>query len=442
MKNLTFNFYQYVSLNVLGMIGLSCYILADTFFVAQALGATGLAALNFSLSVFSIMQGLGLMIGIGGGADFSLRQHETNDTKHASAFVHSLILGACASFIFVMIALFFTGPLSTLLGADEVTLPLTKTYLSTVLSFSPFFILNNILVAFTRNDHNPRLPMIAMLVSSLSNVILDYLFIFPLSMGIFGAALATGLSPIISLCILSFHFTRKKNTFHLTRCKIRISKIFTILSLGFSSFIGELASAISLITFNLIILKINGNTGVAAYGIIANIAFIATAVFTGIAQGIQPLASKCYGKKELLSVRLVLRYALVTTFIFFVAIYACLFFFSGTIVAVFNSEKNLLLAEIANEGVRIYFIGYLFAGINIVSAAFLSAIAHYKQAMILSLARSCILLVPMVFLLSLLSGMEGVWFSFVLTELLVFLLNALFLHRVSKTFTITPAEIA
>lgn len=116
-------------------------------------------------------------------------------------------------------------------------------------------------------------------------------------MGIFGAAFATALSPIISLCILSIHFIKKKQSFHIVKAKVIFADIRRIIALGFSSFIGELASAISLITFNLIILKLEGNMGVSAYGIVANVALIAIAIFVGISQGIQPLVSKYYGKK-------------------------------------------------------------------------------------------------------------------------------------------------
>lgn len=419
MNKLKADFTRYVSLNVAGMIGMSCYILADTFFVAKALGAVGLAALNFSISVFSLMQGVGLMLGIGGATDFSIHAQERDHDDDHSSFVHALILGGAVSLVFLAVAFFFTAPLGSLLGADEATLPLTKTYLSVVLAFAPFFILNHILLAFVRNDKNPRLSMTAMLVSSFSNIVLDYLFMFPLSMGMAGAALATGLSPVISLCILSAHFIRKKHSFHLRRCAFRFKTSLRIASLGISAFIGELASAISLIVFNLIILNLAGNTGVAAYGVVANIALIATAIFVGVSQGIQPLASKYYAQGDSLSVRFILHHALGLALLLAAGLYALVFFFAGPIVSLFNSEGNAQLAALAERGIRLYFPGYLFAGLNIVAAAFLSATTHAAKGMLVALFRSCIILVPLVFLLSVLFGMPGVWLSFPCTELAV-----------------------
>lgn len=417
MKNLGKNFMRYVSLNVMGMIGLSCYILADTFFVAQALGTLGLAALNFSIVIFTAMNGIGLMIGIGGSIDFSMRRIASEGAGNRS-FVHSLVIGAGFAAVLVVVGVFFDRPLAALLGADAQTLPMTQTYLQTALCFAPLFILNNIMVAFVRNDHNPKLAMIAMLVSSLSNVALDYLFMFPLGMGMFGAAFATGLSPLVSLAILSLHI-RKPHGFHLTKCKIKARRILQILSFGFSSFIGEMASAIALFAFNLIILRIEGNVGVAAYGVIANVAIIVTAIFTGVAQGTQPLATQCFAEGNQADTKKVLRYCLTASIALAFALYALIFLCTDQIVAFFNSEQNKTLASIAAQGVKIYFVGYFFAGINIVAAAFLSSIAKASQAMLISLLRSSIVLIPAVLGLSAWLGMTGVWLSFVATEAIV-----------------------
>lgn len=432
MEKLKVKFMKYVSLNVMGMIGISCYILADTLFVSKALGTVGLASLNFSIPVFSIIQGIGLMIGIGGATDYSI--NEQQKISNNTSFTQSLYLGGIMSIIFVLLGVFFAKDLSTLLGADDTTLLLTKTYLTTIMLFAPFFICNNILLAFIRNDNNPKLSMIAMLTSSLANIILDYVFMFPFSMGIFGAALATSLSPIISLCILSIHFTQRNQNIYFVKSKILFSKIYHIMTLGLSSLIGELTSAISLITFNLIILRIDGNTGVAAYGIVANVALIATSIFTGISQGIQPLSSEYYGRGDMTLVNRILRYSMTTTIIFAVLIYTIVCIFTNQIVDIFNSEQNMKLMMIASQGMKIYFLGYLFAGINIVSSAFFSSISKAKQGMIISILRSALILIPAVLLLSIFFKMDGIWYSFVITELVVFAINSMFLIKMRSQY--------
>ncbi len=422
-------FSKYVSLNVLGMMGLSCYILADTFFVARALGADGLTALNFCISIFSILQGFGLMIGIGGGTRYAILKSNGQNREAGKAFMHALAIGAVVAVFFVVCALFFTVPLLRLLGADEVTMPLARIYLTTVLCFAPFFLLDNILIAFVRNDNNPKLAMTAMLVSSFSNILLDYFFIFPLSMGMFGAAFATGLSPVIGVGILLLHFQKGKNNFGLTGCRIYVQEAGRILFLGISSFIGELSSAIALITFNLVILGLEGNVGVAAYGIVANIALIAVAVFTGVAQGIQPLTSREHGRGNKKLAGQIVRYAFVLSFFLAAVIYGTVSGGTKEIVGAFNSEGNLLLEALAMKGIKIYFVGFFFAGMNIIGAAFFSAIAKPGTALVIALMRSLILAVPMVLGLSRVWQMDGVWMSFVFTEVIVMIVNIYFIGK-------------
>jgi putative MATE family efflux protein len=415
-NNIFGKFVKYVSLNILGMIGLSCYILADTFFVSKALGATGLAALNFSISIYSVIHGTGLMIGIGGATRYSILKSQNEDRKANVVYSSCMKLGILLGAIFAVIGIFGSKYLALLLGADLSTLPLTKTYLTTILCFAPFFIVNNILLAFVRNDNNPKLSMIAVLTGSFSNIILDYIFMFPLGMGMLGAAFATGLAPIIGIGIMSIHFIKGKNNFRLIKNKLRWSSICDISSLGLSAFISEVSSAIVLITFNLVILRLKGNLGVASYGIVANIALVGVSMFTGIAQGIQPLVSKGYGLDNRVVLKKVLKYALITSLSIAALIYFTVFYNADTIIGIFNSEQNLEIALIAKTGLRIYFLGFIFAGINIVIAMYLSATENAKDAFIISIARGCVIIVPLVLLLSSILKMTGIWLAFVLTE--------------------------
>ncbi len=415
-KNILKNFVKYVSLNILGMIGLSCYILADTFFISKALGATGIAALNFSISIYSIIHGTGLMIGIGGSTRYSILRSQNDDKKANAVYSTSLMLGILFGLFFLIIGVFGSKALALLLGADITTLPMTRTYLTTILCFAPFFIMNNVLLAFVRNDNNPKLSMIAMLTGSFSNVILDYIFMFPLGMGMFGAAFATGLAPIISIGILSIHFIKGKNNFSFIKNRISWSSVRDILSLGLSAFITEVSSAVVLIAFNLIIINLKGNLGVASYGIVANLSLVGISIFTGIAQGIQPLVSKGYGIGNKLVLKKVMKYALITSISIALLIYIIVFYNADSIIGIFNSEQSLDIAELAKAGLRIYFIGFFFAGINIIIAMYLSATESAIDAFILSIARGCIVIVPMVIVLSIILKMTGVWLAFVLTE--------------------------
>ena len=337
------DFIKYASLNVLGMIGLSCYILADTFFISKGLGAEGLTALNLAIPVYSFIHGSGLMIGMGGGTRYSILKSQNRQKDMNQVFTNAAVAFLLPA-LFFCAGLFFSAPLTHLLGANETVFEMTQTYLRVILFFAPAFMLNNLLLCFVRNDGAPQLSMLAMLMGSFSNILLDYIFIFPCKMGIFGAVLATGFAPLISILILSTFFFQKKNHFHLEKCRISSGLIRHICSDGLPSLITELSSGIVIIIFNMIILNLQGNTGVAAYGIIANISLVVISVYTGIAQGIQPILSSSYGKGDRTAVHSILRYALITMLAISVLVYLGIFFGAEQITAIFTA-KNVLLQQ-------------------------------------------------------------------------------------------------
>ena len=417
------DFARYTILSVLGTLGVSCYILADTFFVSKGLGTSGLAALNLAIPIYNFIHGTGLMLGMGGATKFSICKSQNQYKEVHRIYTHTIILAVIFSIIFMFFGLFGTHYLAILLGADINTLEMTKTYLFWLLIFAPAFILNDVLLCFVRNDGSPQLSMIAMLVGSFSNIILDYIFIFPMKLGIFGAIFATGLSPLISIIIMGLHWIRKKNTFSIVKTKIQANIIKQQLSLGFPSLVAQLSSGIVMITFNTIILQLAGNIGVAAYGIIANISLVIVAVYTGIAQGVQPLISTFYGRGNHQQARTMLRYAIITMLVVSFIVYLLIYIFAQPITAVFNSEGNIELQYIAVKGLRLYFTSIAFVGYNIILATFFTSIEKAFPAHILSILRGLILIIPMAFLMSSLWQMTGIWLTYPLTELLVALLG-------------------
>lgn len=415
------------------MIGLSCYILADTFFIAQGIGSDGLTALNLALPVYSLINGLGLMIGMGGATRYSIAAGSGNSKIQKEVFTLSFCFTLFLSFFFVLAGIFLPFRLASLMGADASILPMCGTYLRVLMVFTPMFMINNLLVCFVRNDGNPHLSTIAMLIGSFSNIVLDYIFVFPLQMGIQGAALATGAAPVISILLISRHMLQKKNHFHFAHVTLHIRKFFDISLLGISSLISELSSGIVMLVFNMLILKSSGNLGVAAYGIIANIALVLISIFTGIAQGIQPVLSLNYGRNETNNIRSVRRYSLAASVLFALLSYAVTSFFASPIAEVFNKDHDPALTAMAVHGLRIYFTAFLFIGINIITASYLSSIDQPLQGFVISLLRGFILVVPIAFLLSTLFGLTGIWMTLPIAEALVCIISFCFIFRSSKS---------
>ncbi len=415
-------FFKYVSLNVLSMTGLSCYILADTYFISAGVGSDGIAALNLVLPAYSLLNGLGLMVGMGGATRYSILRGEGRNREANQVFTHAVGIALLLGILFTAVGFLFSWEIAGALGAFGQVRELASVYLRTLLAFSLLFLFNNLLVCFIRNDGQPNLSMAAMLVGCLSNVVLDYVFIFPLRMGMFGAALATCVAPCVGIFISSTHFIRRKNHFRLVRCPLKAKQIRGILSLGVSSLITEVSSGIVMLVFNQIILALSGNVGVAAYGIIANLALIVVSIFTGVAQGIQPIVSQSFGAGQMKHVKQIFHYGLVTALAFGLLFLGLGWFFTQPIVGIFNQENNLEMEHLARQGLPLYFLGFPMMGVNILASSYLASLSKGGPAFALSILRGAVAVIPTVLLLSRMFGLIGVWLAVPCAETLTFLI--------------------
>lgn len=427
------DFGRYVSLSVLGMIAVSCYILADTFFVAQGLGTTGLAALNLAIPVYNVIHGTGLLLGMGGATKFAILKSQGAHRRADSVFTHTLGMAAAAAAVFALVGALGAPQLAALLGADGETAAMTGTYLRVLLLFAPAFLCNDVLVCFVRNDGAPQLAMAATLSGSLANVVMDWFFIFPCGMGIFGAVLATGFSPVIGVIVQSPHWLGRRRGFHLRQVRPRLRTAGQVLALGVPSLLDQLSGAVVMITFNTLILGLTGNTGVAAYGVVANLSLVVLSVYTGIAQGIQPLVSRAWGQGQRAALQRLLRYALGTALVFSAALYLVFFLGAGPIAGVFNSEQDPAMQAIACQGLRLYFLAAPFAGVNIILAVYFASVEQAVPAQAVSLLRGILVILPMAVALAATFGMVGVWVAFPVSEALVALVAWALLRRCRRT---------
>lgn len=431
-RSLGLEFLRYVSFNIMGMIGISCYILADTFFISNGVGALGLTSLNLAIPVFSLISATALMIGVGSATKYAILTGANQKQEADFTFSNALKTALFAGILYTIIGVTFGDKLALFLGADDKTLEMTSTYIKTISCFSVFFIFNHFMGCFVRNDKAPGLAMIAMLSGSVFNIIFDYILVYPLNLGMFGAALATGISPIVGLSVLSFHITRRKNNFKFVKCEFKIKKIYNMFKLGIAAFITEISSGIVIIVFNMILLKISGNIGVAAYGIVANIAIVVTCVFTGITQGLQPLLSRSYGMGNKKDIKKLLKMGIMLSLAISIVVYVFVFINADTIVSLFNKTNDQTLNDMAVKGIKIYFTGFLFAGINIVLASFFAAVANSKEALIISILRGVLVIIPTVIVFSYILSMNGVWLSFLFTEFITAIVGLIFYLRENK----------
>ncbi len=426
--NVTKQFAKYVSQNIFGMLGISCYIILDTFFIAKAAGANGITVLNLVLPIYNLIFAIGSMIGVGAATRFAIlrAQKEESANRYFSNAIFCILI---ISMLFVFIGIFAPDAVLKIMGADKQIMTLGRDYTRIFLLFAPFFMMNYVFSSFVRNDNDPSLAMIGTMAGSLSNVLLDYIFMFPMGMGLAGAALATAASPVISILICSIHFFKKTNTIRFCVKMPSLRRLLMSCQLGISAFVGELSSGVTTTVFNFLILGIAGNLGVAAYGVIANYAIIFICLFNGISQGVQPLVSKYYGKGELCAVKKLLHLAMGLAVLFAVMVVVVVYLFTEPLVALFNSEDSIRLAEYAKVGMRLYAIGFLFAGINIVGTGFLSATERAKGAFVASICRGFVAIVLCSFILANLFGMTGVWIAFAAAEFITIWITIVALRK-------------
>ncbi len=406
----------YIFPNVFAMVGVSLYILADTFFISASAGANGLTALNLALPLYSAIFAVGAMLGNGSATAFALEKSVPGNDAD-TYFSHSVMANLLISIPFVLVGIFMPDKLLALLGGDDVIVETGYVYVRTFLTCTPFFLLNSTFTSFVRNDGAPNVAMAATLISCLFNIVFDYVLMFPCGLGMFGAALATGLSPAVSIAVTLVHFFSPKNTIRFRILLPNIRKIVRACRLGIGYFVSEISGGISGFVFNRILLGLVGNIAVAAYGIVANISVVGTAIFSGVAQGLQPMASEAQGTGDTQARKAICRYSLKTGILIAAAIVLLLCVFAREVVAIFNSEHNAQMASLAVSNLRLYVLGFLPASVNIILCGYFGAIGRDRLCSVISISRGVVAIVLFAWLLSGLFGIVGVWIAYPVTEL-------------------------
>lgn len=422
-------FFKYVSFSMLSAIGMSCYCLADTIFIANGVGINGLTALNLVMPIYNIIFAIGFLLGIGGATRYSILNAQKKEKEASDYYSYSLTLGIILSLPIMVIGYIFSNKIVMMLGADQTILPTASLYLKSFILFTPFFILSQIFCAFIRNDFNPKLASIASFTGTIFNIVFDYILVFPFKLGMMGAALATGFSPIVTILICSFHFISKKNHFHLKKIKYSIKPIIQIIQTGLPSFITELSSGLVIFTFNYVILSISGNVAVASYGILSNLAVFVIGFYNGISQGIQPLLSHHYGAGKLDKMKEYLKLAISTSFIISIIMMSFMLLFPQQIVDVFNSDNNKIMANIAIEALPIYFSSFFFIGLSLIFISYFTSTNQVKSSSLISILRGGVIIIPILFIFSYLFHIIGVWLAYPVSELIILIIGIILIKN-------------
>jgi len=420
-------FLKYLLPSVTGNLSIGILVFIDTIFIGRGIGSQGLAALNTAIPAFTIYSSTGLLLGMGGATAAAVDIGRGNHQGKNKIFSHSVYLAISIGISFTLLQWLLLDEFTVLLGATDTLFPLVKDYLRVISGSTLFYLLPHTVVAFIRNDGNPNLPMIGMVVCGIVNILLDYIFIFIFSWGMSGAALATGLAQLSYFLVLLTHFFSKKNTLTLERKRLKERAIRRIFRIGLPSFLNETSMGIAIFAFNLVLFKIKGDMGVAAYSIILNVNFLIYLIFVGISQACQPLISINYGAGNHARVKETLKFGYISTLIVSLATFLVVYFLKFPLISLFNTT-DIELIEFTAIGMPIYFSSVLFMGINIMLAIFFQAVEYSGLSSLITFLRGLVLIILGLIVLPKFIGVTGVWATPLFAETLT-LIIAVFLYK-------------
>lgn len=403
-------FMRYLVPSVFATMVTSIYVLADTIIVGKGIGTIAVAALNIVLPLYNIFFGLGLLFGVGGSVLMSILRGE-GDEKGANAYFSTSLVAMCV--VLALSMAFFTAfmeKIALVFGGTPETMPYIMDYMPYIVWGMGLFFFSSYLQTFIRNDGAPRLAMYAVVSGGVANIILDYVFVYNFNMGMAGAAIATVMGSGLTVVILLTHFFTKKNNLHFSLKGVRPSFIKNIILNGFASFLIEVASGVTIFVFNIQLLKYAGNTGVSVYSIISNTAIVVVCLCKGINQAAQPLLSTNYGA-GLYERTDKIRSLAVKVSIIICAVPVIL----GLVVPdfftyIFINPDSAILSMSASA-IRIYFVGFMMLGINMVFICYFQAILKNGYSMIICLMRGLILVVAFAYIFPLFMDVTGIWLA-------------------------------
>ena len=414
------------------------YNIVDQIFIGQKIGFLGNAATNVAFPLTTICLAIGLMTGVGAATNFNLelgRKRPKRAKSVAGTAVTMLLLGGIALCILINI---FLRPMLTAFGATNQIFDYAIEYTQITSLGIPFLLFAIGANPLVRADGNAFYSMLAIVVGSLVNTILDPLFMFGFDMGMDGAAWATVIGQFVSAVILALYFFRFKSVkFELRDFKIRIREIGILFALGTSPFIFQCSALIiQIVTNNL--LKIYGAKSIygseipiAVAGIVMKINVIFIAIVLGLTQGAQPIAGYNYGARKYTRVREILNLTLKAAFVISIVAFAIFQIFPVQIISVFGSGSELYF-KYGTKYMKVFLFFIFLNGIQAAITLFLTSIGRAFQGAVLSLVRQIISLLPLLIILPYFMGVDGIMFAFPIADLLAFVVSVIILKKEMK----------
>lgn len=424
-------FFKYSIPSVLGMLAISSASIIDGLFVGNYVGSSGLAAINISLPIFSLLFGLSLMLAVG-TCVVSGKFIGKGDIKSASIiFSKTLIVISFFSLFICGFLLLNIETILYLMGANNHLTNIAIDYLSVLLFFMPFLMIGIVLDYFVRIDNRPNLAFLALLLSAIVNVFLDWFLIAYLGQGIYGAALATGISQLSLIIILLPHFFSKKSKLKFVKPLGNYIEILKAMTNGSSEFVNEISIGITTLIFNYIMIKTLDVEGIAAFTIINYILWLGIMISFGVSDSLQPLISTNYGAKKPVRIEGFLKYAIAFVSIVGLVMISLMIFFPNELTTLFIANSSNETKQITLQFAAFVWPVFLFNGLNLTISAYFTAI--HKPLPSASIAFSRSLVLPVFFILTLpyIFDTKGIFIALPAAEFVTFVLTIVLFKKMS-----------
>ncbi len=429
MNERTKNLIHYVVPTILSSICYFLFTIIDGIFVGNGVGTDALGAINLIFPFIMVGYALLQLTVIGSVTVTAIRLGRGDRDGANQVFMHALLLLLTIALLIFVVGVFFTGPVCRLLGANETYFRLARDYLFWYSLFAVPSSLGVLLMGFCRNDGSPGLVGAATIISTALNIFGDWLLIFPLQMGIRGAAVATGISESVAMLIVLTHFLRRRGQLRFRLCPLRRDLFGKIVKRGLPELIAQFSTPLTVMCMNYMLLSRLGNLAINSYALICYVASFSVAVFIGAADGLQPLYGRSYGARNEKELHFYFRSGLLIVAVGSSAITAALFFIGVPVCALFGPDAATL--RFTGQTMMRYAWGFIPMALNAMIAAYLFSTKRTRQAVIINSCRSYLFNIACVLLLPLLFGNGMIWFSFGVGECLT-LIVALILCRRSE----------
>ncbi len=423
--------YQKIFRFVLPSIGMmvftSIYGVVDGFFISNFAGKTAFASINLVMPFIMILAGIGFMIGTGGTALVSKYLGQKEEKRANECFTMMVVVVIVSGIIVSLLGIIFMRRISYFLGATEEMIEDCVIYGQIVIAFNMPYMLQNVFQSFMIAAEKPKLGLKITVLSGVTNMVLDALFVGIFKWGVAGAAIATGASQCVGGFGPLIYFARENDSrLRLVKTKLELEPILQAAGNGSSELMSNISSSLVGAVYNYQLMKYIGENGVSTYGVLMYVQFIFVAIYVGYAIGCAPIVSYHYGAENHDEVKNMLHKSITAMSILGIILAISAFSLSGVLAKIFVGYDAELL-ELTIHAFKLFSLSFLFSGLNIYTSSFFTALNNGVISAAVSFIRTLIFQMSFVLFLPLLLGTDGIWLSSIFAEIAAFIVSFIFL---------------